>query len=206
MRGREYKLVILGAGGVGKSSICTQFVMNQFIDQYDPTIEDSYRKQVVVKGIPEQRRRRGAPGGGGKKTPKKAESTASGATSKSECVCVFGAIDDKALFSETSKHRGFLGSLFHRSSGATPTPASSTPQTMPTLEAMPPKVPEPTEEGKTVQVPRCRTNAMLLSLGSLAEESASPREGEVECCLQCGAIVSCLSSLSSSNGVTLWTW
>ena len=66
MRGREYKLVIVGSGGVGKSSICTQFVMNQFIDQYDPTIEDSYRKQVVVKGIPGQM-----------KSKKKAKKTAS---------------------------------------------------------------------------------------------------------------------------------
>lgn len=52
VRGKEYKLVIQGAGGVGKSSICIQFVSGHFVDNYDPTIEDSYRKQVVVKGIP----------------------------------------------------------------------------------------------------------------------------------------------------------
>lgn len=52
--------MILGSGGVGKSSICTQFVMNHFIDQYDPTIEDSYRKQVVVKGIPRQKKGAGS--------------------------------------------------------------------------------------------------------------------------------------------------
>jgi hypothetical protein len=80
LRGREYKLVILGSGGVGKSSICTQFVMNQFIDQYDPTIEDSYRKQVVVKGIPQQKKAKKA--SGGKKSAKKTEVTSSGAPSK----------------------------------------------------------------------------------------------------------------------------
>ena len=80
LRGREYKLVILGSGGVGKSSICTQFVMNQFIDQYDPTIEDSYRKQVVVKGIPQQKKAKKA--SGGKKSAKKPEVTSSGAPSK----------------------------------------------------------------------------------------------------------------------------
>ena len=86
--------MILGSGGVGKSSICTQFVMNHFIDQYDPTIEDSYRKQVVVKGIPQQR---GALGG--KKKAKKAEaltSTTRGAGSKcvysNQAVCVDGVI------------------------------------------------------------------------------------------------------------------
>jgi len=48
----EYKLVVLGSGGVGKSSITTQFVQGIFVEKYDPTIEDSYRKQIVVKGLP----------------------------------------------------------------------------------------------------------------------------------------------------------
>lgn len=42
----EYKLVVLGDGGVGKSSLTIQMVQNHFIAYYDPTIEDSYRKQV----------------------------------------------------------------------------------------------------------------------------------------------------------------
>ncbi|CAF0796087.1 unnamed protein product [Brachionus calyciflorus] len=46
----EYKLVVVGAGGVGKSALTIQLIQNHFIDEYDPTIEDSYRKQVVVDG------------------------------------------------------------------------------------------------------------------------------------------------------------
>lgn len=45
---REYKLVVVGGGGVGKSALTIQFIQSQFVDEYDPTIEDSYRKQCVI--------------------------------------------------------------------------------------------------------------------------------------------------------------
>jgi len=45
---REYKIVLTGGGGVGKSALTIQFIQNQFVDEYDPTIEDSYRKQVHI--------------------------------------------------------------------------------------------------------------------------------------------------------------
>lgn len=44
----EYKVVVVGGGGVGKSAITIQLIQNHFIDEYDPTIEDSYRKQVTI--------------------------------------------------------------------------------------------------------------------------------------------------------------
>ncbi|CAK48174.1 Ras-related protein Rap-1b [Aspergillus awamori] len=47
---REYHIVVLGAGGVGKSCLTAQFVQNVWIESYDPTIEDSYRKQIDVDG------------------------------------------------------------------------------------------------------------------------------------------------------------
>ena len=47
----EYKLVVVGAGGVGKSALTIQLIQNHFVDEYDPTIEDSYRKQVQIFGV-----------------------------------------------------------------------------------------------------------------------------------------------------------
>eukprot|EP01090_Pellita_catalonica_P022430 TRINITY_DN8718_c0_g1_i1.p1 TRINITY_DN8718_c0_g1~~TRINITY_DN8718_c0_g1_i1.p1 ORF type:complete len:183 (+),score=31.83 TRINITY_DN8718_c0_g1_i1:506-1054(+) len=44
----EYKMVVLGAGGVGKSALTIQLIQSNFIDDYDPTVEDSYRKRCVV--------------------------------------------------------------------------------------------------------------------------------------------------------------
>ena len=38
------------AGGVGKSALTIQFVQSTFIEEYDPTIEDSYKKLVVIDG------------------------------------------------------------------------------------------------------------------------------------------------------------
>merc|ERR1712173_207312 len=44
----EYKIVVLGGGGVGKSALTIRLVTDNFLDEYDPTIEDSYRKQVQI--------------------------------------------------------------------------------------------------------------------------------------------------------------
>ncbi|CUM66826.1 uncharacterized protein PRCAT00004510001 [Priceomyces carsonii] len=47
---KEYKLVVVGGGGVGKSALTIQLIQSHFVDEYDPTIEDSYRKQCTVDG------------------------------------------------------------------------------------------------------------------------------------------------------------
>eukprot|EP00123_Amoebidium_parasiticum_P001367 comp12438_c0_seq1/m.7354 comp12438_c0_seq1/g.7354 ORF comp12438_c0_seq1/g.7354 comp12438_c0_seq1/m.7354 type:complete len:213 (-) comp12438_c0_seq1:363-1001(-) len=43
--------VVVGPGGVGKSAITLSFVRNQFMEEYDPTIEDSYTKELVVDDV-----------------------------------------------------------------------------------------------------------------------------------------------------------
>eukprot|EP01090_Pellita_catalonica_P018573 TRINITY_DN6046_c0_g1_i1.p1 TRINITY_DN6046_c0_g1~~TRINITY_DN6046_c0_g1_i1.p1 ORF type:complete len:224 (+),score=21.31 TRINITY_DN6046_c0_g1_i1:76-672(+) len=47
----DYKIVVLGDGGVGKSALTVQLMQSHFITDYDPTIEDAYRKQVVIDEI-----------------------------------------------------------------------------------------------------------------------------------------------------------
>ncbi|KAH9815758.1 small GTPase superfamily [Melampsora americana] len=43
-------IVIVGDGGVGKSSLTLQFVTKEFFDTYDPTIDDSYTITITVDG------------------------------------------------------------------------------------------------------------------------------------------------------------
>ena len=42
--------LLIVTGGVGKSCLTAQFVQNVWIESYDPTIEDSYRKTLNVDG------------------------------------------------------------------------------------------------------------------------------------------------------------
>lgn len=46
----EFTITVVGATGVGKSSLCLQFSRNRFEESYEPTIEDYYRKSVVLSG------------------------------------------------------------------------------------------------------------------------------------------------------------
>ena len=40
----DYRVVVFGAGGVGKSSLVLRFVKGTFRESYIPTVEDTYRQ------------------------------------------------------------------------------------------------------------------------------------------------------------------
>ena len=46
----EVKIVMFGSGGVGKSALTVRFLRNFFVEEYDPTLEDSYRKEDKFDG------------------------------------------------------------------------------------------------------------------------------------------------------------
>jgi len=48
---RKRKIAVLGSRSVGKSSLVKQFIENHFVDSYYPTIESTFAKSVVYKGI-----------------------------------------------------------------------------------------------------------------------------------------------------------
>jgi len=45
-----HKVIMVGAGGVGKSALTLQFMYDEFVEDYEPTKADSYRKKVVLDG------------------------------------------------------------------------------------------------------------------------------------------------------------
>ncbi len=47
-----YKCCVLGSGAVGKSALTIRLITDNFLDDYDPTIEDLYKKTIVVDDHP----------------------------------------------------------------------------------------------------------------------------------------------------------
>jgi len=48
---KKRKIAVLGSRSVGKSSLVKQFIENHFMDSYFPTIESTFAKSVVYKGV-----------------------------------------------------------------------------------------------------------------------------------------------------------
>jgi len=51
MASSEYRITVIGAGAVGKSALTVRFIQGNFVERYDPTIEDSYRKLIEIDSV-----------------------------------------------------------------------------------------------------------------------------------------------------------
>ena len=176
--GQDYKVVILGSGGVGKSALCIQYIQGHFVDQYDPTIEDSYRKQVVISGL-----------------PKATMASNKGAASKN---CAFMLIYTVIIFFSEGKpqqqqQKGKFGGLFRaRNKSAKNTVSAAAPPSKPKV--------------KKVHVPRANTNVLVLQLGTLGEETTMAT-GDPCYCSNCKAVLSTASKLEKTKDETMeWKW
>ena len=45
-----HKVILLGTGGVGKSALTFQFMYDEFLENYEPTKADCFRKKVILEG------------------------------------------------------------------------------------------------------------------------------------------------------------
>jgi len=47
---KDFKIVVLGSGASGKSCLIRRLLQNTYVEKYDPTIEDTYSKELMVDG------------------------------------------------------------------------------------------------------------------------------------------------------------
>ncbi|ESP03039.1 hypothetical protein LOTGIDRAFT_212557 [Lottia gigantea] len=47
---KQRRIALMGYRSVGKSSLTIQYVENQFVDSYDPTIENTFQKTIKIRG------------------------------------------------------------------------------------------------------------------------------------------------------------
>ena len=47
---KQRKIAVMGSRSVGKSSLAIQFAQGQFVDSYDPTIENTFNKTMKIQG------------------------------------------------------------------------------------------------------------------------------------------------------------
>ncbi|KAI1319866.1 hypothetical protein EDD11_002860 [Mortierella claussenii] len=47
-----HKVIMVGSGGVGKSALTLQYMYGDFVEEYDPTKADSYRKKITLDNLP----------------------------------------------------------------------------------------------------------------------------------------------------------
>jgi len=52
MEHSEPRVVVLGAGGIGKSCLSIRFIKGTYEENYDPTIEEAYEKVIAINGQP----------------------------------------------------------------------------------------------------------------------------------------------------------
>lgn len=50
-KGCDLRVCVVGQNGSGKSAIVLQEVAGSFVDDYDPTVEDSFRKSLSIAGF-----------------------------------------------------------------------------------------------------------------------------------------------------------
>jgi len=46
---REFKIIVIGCGNVGKSALIVQYVSGIFVEKYNPTLEDCYRRETTCE-------------------------------------------------------------------------------------------------------------------------------------------------------------
>ncbi|KAJ8045691.1 Circularly permutated Ras protein 1 [Holothuria leucospilota] len=192
-------IALLGSGGVGKSSIIIRFTQDMFVPDYDPTIEDSFRKTINVKGIPKDML-----------FPKPKEAPM---MKGPEPPMLESAVPPMM---EGPKSADFFPKPYEfvRGPGAVrvaqvavppppppsppPSPPPPPPRRRPPLPLPPPSAPLPRRPKKVQKTKKTDGNIILVSLGTL-ENDPQIMTGDAVECSNCPAILSHVSEVGSGE-------
>ncbi|XP_041351895.1 circularly permutated Ras protein 1-like [Gigantopelta aegis] len=207
----DYKIVMLGSGGVGKSSITVMFVQNIFVDNYDPTIEDSFRKMVNIKGLGPIDSDARAAKKEKKKKKKKSKATPSPPLSYASPNMLCSNIDPAMQGSfAKQKSGGFLSSLRRTLSGKKKK-APHQPVVQQRADPVFGGPPEPPSAVKSATPPAAKNlqckkldgNIVHVALGELAEEP-NQVTGDPVRCSRCKAVLCSTSTITGESGDRVW--
>lgn len=194
--GSEYKIVMLGSGAVGKSCVTLRFVNDTFVDDYDPTIEDSYRKMIKVKGLKAITKEEKKAFKKGKKLKKKAVKIDGGDDSRMQ----YFAQRPSSAGRPGSKSRGFLGNLRARMGFGSGHQNAAEQVQVPDV---------PVDQGASVGKKKIITtktdgNVVLIPLRDLANEP-NLVTGDPIMCNSCRAVLTSTAILVTDGDTSTWT-
>ncbi|XP_074655604.1 circularly permutated Ras protein 1-like isoform X2 [Tubulanus polymorphus] len=196
--GVDYKLVILGSGAVGKSSIVQQYILGTFVENYDPTIEDAYRKKVKITGLKPVEKQVAKTKGKGIKLP----------------------VQETKKPTRQNSFTNHLKSLFSSKKSSTNAEANSDSdgQESDAQKWMPPPPPLPAKCNKKTtkcnkKTTKCNkktrtcemadSNVVVVSLGKL-EDKLEFSATDARKCDRCDAIMSSISELTGTDDNKCW--
>ncbi|XP_060080310.1 circularly permutated Ras protein 1-like [Ylistrum balloti] len=202
----SYKVVILGSGAVGKSAVTVRYTTNTFVDCYDPTIEDSYRKNVTIPGLREKHRLAG--------TDKKSRSNRG--SSVDPVSNVAGAVGDAqsnvfTTASGSKENTGIFSHMrrllsFNKKSGSekqqrvTSAPVQRTAPLLPRVAGN-----SASEEPKKCE--KATSNVVLVSLKTLDDPLSTATGDPVRCGSEnCDAVLSSISDTVQEEENLTWKW
>ncbi|XP_062584325.1 circularly permutated Ras protein 1-like isoform X2 [Saccostrea cucullata] len=177
-----HKIVMLGSGAVGKSSLTIRYVSDQFVESYDPTIEDSYRKMIKVKG----RRRKAEQGEQG--NPRRQVSRVR------SFISSISGIFSRRLSGRRSATAEDLPDQ---------QPRSDTRGGHPSRRKSAPPIRSPTKSKKTIKCQKADTNVILVSMKDL-DQMDNIATGDPVYCDGCQVVLSCISETQQDEDKLLW--
>lgn len=184
------KIVMLGSGAVGKSALTIRYVSDQFVDNYDPTIEDSYRKMITVKGK-KRAAGKGIPGAGnsGSLNSSRRQSRVRSFMSSLSGIFTWGrswrrrstTTDDLPVQQQQQQQRG----IPNRRASA------------------PPRRTHAKNCTKNIKCKKMDTNVILVSMKDL-DQMDNVATGDPVYCDKCQVVLSCVSDTKQDGDKLLW--